>query len=374
MKAAVWTCLIHLAFLTAGMSASEAGQQKIFISGTTSNELYVIDPATNTLVQTIKVNRPHGLAATKDGKFLWVASDWFDPHHRATITRIDTATGQILETHGVPHNDAMALVNDDRDLYIAGFPMGCFYVFDTVDRKLVASFDVRGMAHNVVAPAHDDRLIYLAPMGRDEKEVSAYGKYLGGYTNCAGQPEMPRNSHQIYVVDTSSRKLVDTIETGTAPRPIAVSDDGSWLYANVDDLLGFEIIDLKARRVVQRAEPTVPDSETGAIKLEQGNIVSRSHGIWLTPDQREVWTDSTNDGVVYAFDRSSGTVRFLARIPVGEVPYWLTFSPDGKYGYSSNRGDDTVSVIDVATHKEIKRIALPKESGPHTSLGVALSP
>jgi len=53
-------------------------------------------------------------------------------------------SGEVVETHSIPHNDALALANNDRDLYIAGFPMGCYYVFDTVDGKITAKIDVPG--------------------------------------------------------------------------------------------------------------------------------------------------------------------------------------------------------------------------------------
>ena len=230
--------------------------------------------------------------------------------------------------------------------------------------------------------AHRLQIHSTNPLERLNEEVKRRTDVVGIFPNeaaitrlgCAGEQAVPKSSHQIYVVETRSRNIVDAIETGTAPRPIEVSGDGLWLYANVDDLLDFEVIELKERRVVQGAQPSVPDAEKSAIRHEIGSIVSRAHSIWLTLDQRDARTNSTNDGAVYAFDRSPGRARFIARIPFGRVPYRVTFSPDGKYGYLSNRGDDKVSVVDVATHKEIiKRIFLPKGSGPHTGLGVVVS-
>src|SRR6202049_1123801 len=102
-------------------SVGGAYQQKVFVSGTEASEIYVIDPASNTVVQTIKVDRPHGLAATKDGKWLWVASGWWESPNHAAVVKIDTVTGAIVESHSVPSDDELELANDDRDLYIAGF-------------------------------------------------------------------------------------------------------------------------------------------------------------------------------------------------------------------------------------------------------------
>ena len=50
----------------------------------------------------------------------------------------------------------------------------------------------------------------------------------------------------------------------------------------------------------------------------------------------------------------------LATIPVGRGPDWLTFTPDSKRVFISNAGSNSVSVIDVATHKELRKIPVGK--------------
>jgi YVTN family beta-propeller protein len=50
----------------------------------------------------------------------------------------------------------------------------------------------------------------------------------------------------------------------------------------------------------------------------------------------------------------------LNTIPVGKRPWGIAFSPDGKYLFAANGPSDDVSVIDLGTEKEIKRI---KSSG-----------
>ena len=105
---------------------------------------------------------------------------------------------------------------------------------------------------------------------------------------------------------------------------------------------------------------------------DEKTTFSRAHGIGITPDQKEVWTNSVNHGVVYAYDRTAEPVRLIARIPVGASPYWVAFSPDDRFGYIALAQDDAIAVIDVATHKLIKTISLPKNSGPKTLQAVAV--
>ena len=53
-------------------------------------------------------------------------------------------------------------------------------------------------------------------------------------------------------------------------------------------------------------------------------------------------------------------LKRLGATPVGRGPDWLTFTPDNKRCYVSNAGSDSVSVLDVATRKELTRIPVGK--------------
>jgi len=67
-------------------------------------------------------------------------------------------------------------------------------------------------------------------------------------------------------------------------------------------------------------------------------------------------------------DPSSGKV--LARVPVGQGPHELVTSTDGKIAYASNYGTGpapghTISMIDIAAQKELRRIDVAPLSRPH---------
>jgi YVTN family beta-propeller protein len=55
----------------------------------------------------------------------------------------------------------------------------------------------------------------------------------------------------------------------------------------------------------------------------------------------------------------ANTYEVLNTIPVGKRPWGMTFSPDGKYLFTANGPSDDVSVVDVATEKEITRVKSP---------------
>lgn len=157
----------------AGMSgvgfAAEQYQQNIFIGDTNANVIHVIDVATQEVIQEIQVPFPHGMAATRDGKFVWAAIGWMTEGESA-VAKIDTVTGQIVETHKMPGVDGLALANGDRDLYVPAYGFrACYYVFDTVEKRIVAQFETDGLPHNVTAAG--DGSVYLAPMGRSVDAV-----------------------------------------------------------------------------------------------------------------------------------------------------------------------------------------------------------
>jgi len=54
------------------------------------------------------------------------------------------------------------------------------------------------------------------------------------------------------------------------------------------------------------------------------------------------------------------TYQVLDTIKVGTRPWGITISPDGKYLFAANGPSDDVSVVDLATDKEIARV---KSSG-----------
>src|SRR5262249_42799117 len=67
-------------------------------------------------------------------------------------------------------------------------------------------------------------------------------------------------------------------------------------------------------------------------------------------------------------DRSSGSIR--GRVSVGQGPHELVVSTDGKYAFASNYGSGpapghTISMIDIAAQKELRRIDTAPLSRPH---------
>ncbi len=117
------------------------------------------------------------------------------------------------------------------------------------------------------------------------------------------------------VVDAKTHKAVGTIPLGSGPRPGTISPDGKRIYMNVDNLLGFLVIDTAARKVISKATYTLTPDEQA--------VQSRSHGIAVANDGKEVWSTDVVHSLVFAFDVTVTPPKQIARFPVGRQPYWI---------------------------------------------------
>src|SRR5262249_5897604 len=132
--------------------------------------------------------------------------------------------------------------------------------------------------------------------------------------------------------------------------PFTVNAAETLCYVNVNDLLGFEIGDLKARKKLHRVEVE------GFAKGPVTRHGCPSHGIGLTPDEKEIWVCDAANSRVHVFGATVMPPKQLASIQLREQPGWVTFSLDGRYAYPS-----TGEVIDIKTKKIVA--ALKDEKG-----------
>jgi YVTN family beta-propeller protein len=89
-------------------------------------------------------------------------------------------------------------------------------------------------------------------------------------------------------------------------------------------------------------------------------IVQEQHGRLLVLNK--------DDATLAIVDPESG--RILGRVPVGQGPHELVTSADGKVAFASNYGTGTVpghtiSMVDLAAQKELRRIDVAPLSRPH---------
>jgi DNA-binding beta-propeller fold protein YncE len=132
---------------------------------------------------------------------------------------------------------------------------------------------------------------------------------------------------------------------GNSVRPFTVNAAETLCFVNVNELLGFEVGDLKSGKMLHRVEVT--GYEKGPVKRHG----CPSHGIGLTPDEKELWLADGANSKIHIFNATVMPPKQVASIAVRDQPGWITFSLDGKHAYPS-----TGDVIDTVTRKVVARL------------------
>jgi DNA-binding beta-propeller fold protein YncE len=208
--------------------------------------------------------------------------------------------------------DRMAMDPAGKFIYLPSFEKDHWHVVDAMSGDVIARIEPKSGAHNTVVGL-DGKFAYLAGL----------------------------RSALLTVADTSSHTAARTVGPFSASiRPFTVNGRQTRCFVNVNELLGFEIGDMTTGKKLHRVE--VQGFETGPVKRHG----CPSHGIGLTPDEREVWVVDAFNQRVHVFDATVMPPKQLASIKLRDEPGWITFSLDGKLAYPS-----TGEVIDVASRK-----------------------
>ena len=132
------------------------------------------------------------------------------------------------------------------------------------------------------------------------------------------------------------------------PSGISISSDGNVLFVanNLGDSFGM-ITDLRGKRELHSLD----------IRHDRNQLVY-PYGIVLLPVAKpKVYVSCWNEGTVAVLDPYK-VEQPLARIPVGRHPTAMLLNPERTRLYVANSNDDTVSVIDTQTDREIERISV----------------
>jgi hypothetical protein len=215
--------------------------------------------------------------------------------------------------------DRMSITPDGGLIFLPSFEGPLWYVVRAEDGEELGRITPDSGAHNTVA-------------GLNGKEA-----YLAGL-----------KSPLLTVADTGSHRAIRTVGPFSASiRPFTVNGRQTLCFVNVNELLGFEIGDMVSGRKLHRVE--VQGFKKGPTKRHG----CPSHGIGLTPDEKELWlTDSFNTRL-HIFDATAMPPVQVASIVLRDEPGWVTFSIDGQYAYPS-----TGEVIET---KSRKMVALLKD-------------
>jgi hypothetical protein len=214
--------------------------------------------------------------------------------------------------------DRMAIAPDGANLYVPSLEGPFWNVVDGVTGDILSKIETKSGSHNTI-------------YGRDGKSA-----YLAGL-----------KSPQLFVSNTKTHQIAGTVGPfSNVIRPFTVNGKQTLCFVNVNDLLGFEVGDLKTGKMLYRVE--VEGFKKGDVKRHG----CPSHGIGLTPDEKELWVSDGHNNCVHIFDATTMPPRQGINIPLRDQPGWVTFSLDGQYAYPS-----TGEVISIQTKQIVATLA-----------------
>jgi YVTN family beta-propeller protein len=283
----------------------------------------LIDPVTNKVVGEIKgIEVNHGVTVSPDGSKFFITNE-----AESTVDVADAKT--LTVTKHIPltnHPNNIAISKDGKRVYaaiVAG--AGAVDVIDTATLTRVKSIRTEGGIHNV----------YVTPDGQWVVAGSIPGK-------------------KIHVIDQKTEEVSWTVPTDDGVRPMAfdTNADGSTkrIFVQLSNFNGFLTVDFATHKIVDKI--ALPD--VGSEKVTEGLQGAPAHGLIVTPDGKTLGVLSKMNTRIYFY--SLPDLKMMGESKVGHHPDWVTGTPDGKRFYVANAGSNSVSVIDVATRKELVQI------------------
>lgn len=206
--------------------------------------------------------------------------------------------------------DRMAISPDGRVIYLPSLESDHWHIVNALTGDVIAKIEPKSAAHNTI-------------YGLDGKHA-----YLAGL-----------KSPLLTVADTASHKVEKQVGPFSAGiRPFTVNAAQTLCFVCVNELLGFEVGDLVTGKPLHRVE--VAGFSKGAVKRHG----CPSHGIGLTPDEKQIWVCDAFNERLHVYDVTVMPPRAIGNIKLRDEPGWITFSLDGKLAYPS-----TGDLIDVAS-------------------------
>lgn len=171
----------------------------------------------------------------------------------------------------------------------------------------------------------------------------------------------------VSVIDTTSFKTLASVRVGKMPHNVQVSPDGkfAWVTNNgeTDPVADASVHKGMAQgahaAMAQPGAVWVIDTSTNAV-VAQVTVGMHPAHVVVSPDGRFAYVTNGGDNTVSVIDTAARNL--VATIPVGLFPHGLRISPDGKEIYVANLKGGTVSIIDTASQKDV--VQVPVGKGP----------
>jgi len=190
---------------------------------------------------------------------------------------------------------------------------------------------------------------------------------------------------KVLVFDASSYAVLNTITVGQFPTEVSFSDDGKKVFVANGMSNSVSVIDAATKLVLETA--AVGNYPVGAwpgmggmmyVNNEKGqsismldvmtNTMTNTLQLGFTPGiavrntmMNQMWVSDPNGGKVQMWTKTATGYMMGGTVTVGSGASSIVFNQSGTTCYVTNQNDGTVSVVDVASLKEMMKITVGKK-------------
>jgi YVTN family beta-propeller protein len=328
--------IVFGAVLGPGLSARPAAAQQpyLYVANNGSNNVSVIDTATNTVVGTpIPVgNGPQGTAVTPGGTPAIVANQL-----SKTVSVIDMIASPpsvaTVTLAGGSNPSRVAITPNGLYAYVANNGSNTVSVITTATNAVAATVTV-GSFPFAVAITPNGQLAYVTndgsqavsvidtatntPLTGPGYPITVGASPLGIAITPSGQYAYVANgsSNTVSVIDTTTNppNVIATIPAGSSPSGVAINPDGAHVYVTNQTSNTVSVIDTATNT------PLTGPGYPIAVGLHPD-------GVAVTPDGTRVYVANRNSNTVSVIDTTNNPPNVTATVTVGNSPSDVAFGP-----------------------------------------------
>ncbi|MBV8894966.1 MAG: YncE family protein [Acidobacteriaceae bacterium] len=283
--------------------------------------------------------------AADSGQFLLVLSKG-----DRTLAIVDPSALKVLGKVPVGEDPHEVIASrDGKFAYVSNYGSGAYHtlaVIDLISQKALTPVDL-GPLRGPHGLAFEGGIVWFTAeaakaIGRYDPATKTVDWILGTGQNRTHMIRVSRDMTHIYTTNVNSATvsiIEKTAQTNPGPPPGAPP--------------------LGPGPGPARRPMTPPGGDWNETVVHVGR---GSEGFDLRPDAKELWVANAQDGTVSIIDLSTAQVSetLQANVPGANR---IKFTPDGKLAFISSLGNAGITVLDAASHKELKRFPTPGAAG-----------
>jgi YVTN family beta-propeller protein len=257
--------LISSSALASTLQCDSPTRTYAYIANPSSNNVSVIDTATNTIISTVDVGQfPLGIAVTPDGKKVYVANS-----NSNNISVIDAATKTVTVTINAGNTPrGVAVTPNGKKVYVANYGSNNVSVIDTATNNVTVTLNV-GKCPFGVAVTPNGTKVYVANS----------------------------NSNNVSVIDTATNTVTSTGDVGQFPFGVAVTPDGAKVYVTNFGSNNVSVIDAATKNVTATV-----------------NAGGYPYGVAVTPDGTKVYVTNYGSNNVSVIDTATNKATYTVNV------------------------------------------------------------